>query len=65
MNTYAGIVTSIVGLGLLYAGYRRGTKVARVCKEKKAASCPVVLPTIGWSFLGPVGPGYLIGRIAS
>ncbi len=46
--------------GLLYAGYKRGVKV-----EKKNLNKRLILPFLGWSLLGPVGPGYLIGRLTT
>ena len=46
--------------GLLYAGYKRGIKV-----EKKNLNKRLILPFLGWSLLGPVGPGYLIGRLTT
>ena len=50
----------LVAGGLLWAGYRRGVKV-----EKNDLNDRIVLPFIGWSLLGPVGPGYLIGRLST
>lgn len=47
-----------VSAGMAYAGYARGRHIARTCP-----SCKLVLPTLGWSLLGPVGPGYLVGRL--
>lgn len=55
-----GVGLALAGL-LLYAGYRRGIHVEESCGDK----CAMVLPTLGWSLLGPVGPGYLVGRLVS
>lgn len=55
-----GVGVAVAAL-LLYAGYRRGLHIEESCGEK----CGVVLPTLGWSLLGPVGPGYLVGRLVS
>lgn len=43
---------------MAYAGFARGRHIARTCP-----SCKLALPTLGWSLLGPVGPGYLVGRL--
>lgn len=43
---------------LAFAGFARGRHIQRTCP-----SCKLVLPTLGWSLLGPVGPGYLVGRL--
>jgi hypothetical protein len=63
-NPVAGVPTNpifwIISLGLLYAGYKRGQKI-----ERKPGEAPMICPFIGWSLLGPVGPGYLIGRLTS
>jgi len=50
----------VILAGLLYAGYRRGQKI-----EKKPGEAPLIWPFLGWSLLGPVGPGYMIGRLTS
>ena len=46
--------------GMLWAGYKRGVKVERRNLNKR-----LILPFLGWSLLGPVGPGYLIGRLTT
>lgn len=57
-NPATQLVSVGIGLGLLYAGWRRGQSIN--CKDSESG---IVLPTVGWSLLGPVGPGYLIGRL--
>lgn len=52
-------ISASLVVALAYAGYRRGKKIR--CKNDEAS---IVLPVIGWSLLGPMGPGYLVGRLA-
>jgi hypothetical protein len=48
-----------ISVGLLYAGFRHGQKV-----EARTPKAGKIWPFLGWSLLGPVGPGYLIGRLS-
>ncbi len=52
--------TLAIAAALGYAGFKRGQKIERKCPD-----CAIVLPTIGWSLLGTVGPGYLVGRLST
>lgn len=47
-----------LGVALFYAGYVHGRKVQKATPDRN-----VILPMMGWSLLGPVGPGYLVGRL--
>ena len=47
-----------IAAGLLYAGYRRGVTV-----EEQHLNKRLILPFLGWSLLGPMGPDYLMGRV--
>ena len=55
-------MNSLVSLGMSlalgYAGFVRGRHIQRTCP-----TCKIAMPTLGWSLLGPVGPGYLVGRL--
>jgi len=51
------VITVVIFAGLLYAGYKRG--------QKMRSNKRLIWPFLGWSLLGPVGPGYLIGRLTA
>lgn len=59
MTTYSPFTLAIAA-ALGYAGFKRGQAI-----EKKCPDCKLVLPFLGWSLLGTVGPGYLVGRLSS
>jgi len=51
-------ISLAVAGALAFAGFSRGRHIQRTCPK-----CKIVLPTLGWSLLGPTGAGYLVGRL--
>ena len=60
---YSNPLALAIGGLFLWAGYKRGQKVQQEHPEKGVGSA--VVGSIAWSLLGPIGPGYLVGRLTS
>jgi len=60
---YSNPLALAIGGLFLWAGYKRGQKVQQEHPEKGVGSA--IVGSMAWSLLGPIGPGYLVGRLTS